>query len=290
MADEFGTAMGQTMVSGVRLFQAAQKYSYEVGYTGDYGKPARDLLAVGEILNQQWNELPPREQERRKYELLSQMVADGAIGVAGMRAVGKAGKFTEVLDTLAEQACKSGRRSAKASSGAAREIGIVIEDLMKPRVHAESVLRASIRKDVVAEFNMPELPPELKELQYQKTTSELLAAMGRKGRTFSIAREGSEDLRRLEQAGAQGGALGDHITIRENARKITALEEFLHGTQRRLRSFDDIPDQIAEVHVKDFMIRHARMLGLDRNDLKALDWLKSDAVEKADKAGFTWKE
>jgi hypothetical protein len=32
------------------------------------------------------------------------------------------------------------------------------------------------------------------------------------------------------------------------------------------------------------------MLGLDRNDLKALDWLKSDAVEKADKAGFTWKE
>jgi hypothetical protein len=74
-------------------------------------------LAVGEILNQQWNELPPREQERRKYELLSQMVADGAIGVAGMRAVGKAGKFTEVLDTLAEQACKSGRRSARHQVG-----------------------------------------------------------------------------------------------------------------------------------------------------------------------------
>lgn len=52
----------------------------------------------------------------------------------------------------------------------------------------------------------------------------------------------------------------------------------------------EIPDQIAEIHVKDFMIRHARLLGLDQNDLKALDLLKKDAIEKADNAGFTWKE
>lgn len=114
--------------------------------------------------------------------------------------------------------------------------------------------------------------------------------MERKGRTFSIATQGSEDLRRLEAMNAQGGAIGDHITLRENARKITALEEFLHGTQRRLASFDDIPDSIAEVHVKDFMLRHARMLGLNENDLKALEWLKSNAIEKASKNGFTWKE
>jgi hypothetical protein len=140
------------------------------------------------------------------------------------------------------------------------------------------------------EMHMPELPPELRKLNYQPAAKDLLSAMEQKGRTFSIATEGSEDLRRLNSANAQGSAIGDHITLRENARKITALEEFLHGTQRRLPSFEDIPDTVAEVHVKDFMLRHAKMLGLDQNDLKALQWLKEDAIERAAKNGYTWKE
>lgn len=140
------------------------------------------------------------------------------------------------------------------------------------------------------EMHMPELPPELRTLDYQPATKDLLSAMERKGRTFSIATEGSDDLRRLDVANAQGSAIGDHITLRENARKITALEEYLHGTQRHLPSFDDIPDSVAEVHVKDFMLRHAKMLGLDQNDLKALQWLKMDAIERAAKNGFKWKD
>ncbi len=150
----------------------------------------------------------------------------------------------------------------------------------------------AIRKTIpeLVEFKMPEFPPELNTLEFQQATADLLKAMERKGRTFSIATEGSEDLRRLQQAGAQGGALGDHITLMENPRKITALEEFLHGTQRRLPSFAEVPDQIAEVHVKNFMMRHAKLLGLDQNDLEALEWLKKDAIEKADRAGYTWLE
>jgi hypothetical protein len=143
------------------------------------------------------------------------------------------------------------------------------------------------------DLHMPELPPELRSLDYQLASPELLEAMAAKGRTIAIATEGSEDLLRLERAGAQGSAFGDLITIKPNARKITALEEFLHGTQEKLGFFTreaDIPFEISEIHVKDFMIRHSRMLGLETNDLKALQWLKEDAIERAHRAGFIWKE
>lgn len=143
------------------------------------------------------------------------------------------------------------------------------------------------------DLHMPELPPELRSLDYQLASPELLEAMAAKGRTIVIATEGSEDLLRLERAGAQGSAFGDLITMKPNARKITALEEFLHGTQDKLGFFTkeaDIPFEISEIHVKDFMIRHARLLGLEANDLKALQWLKEDAIERAHRAGFIWKE
>lgn len=143
------------------------------------------------------------------------------------------------------------------------------------------------------DLHMPELPPELRNLDYQLASPEILEAMAAKGRTIVIATEGSEDLLRLERAGAQGSAFGSMITIKPNARKITALEEFLHGTQEKLGFFTreaDIPFEISEVHVKDFMIRHARLLGLESNDLKALQWLKEDAIERAQRAGFIWKE
>lgn len=35
MGEEFGAAIGQTIVGGVRLFQAADHYLYNIGYTGD---------------------------------------------------------------------------------------------------------------------------------------------------------------------------------------------------------------------------------------------------------------
>lgn len=63
MGQEFGDSVGQTIVSGVRLFHAAQQYSSEVGSTGDYAKPLKDLYSVGNMLDHEWSKLPPREQE-----------------------------------------------------------------------------------------------------------------------------------------------------------------------------------------------------------------------------------
>lgn len=134
MAKDFGTALGQTIVSGVKLFGCVQKYSYDIGYSGDYQKPLRDILAVGNFLNEQWSQLPPREQERRKYEFLSQMLADGIVGAAGVQAIGKSKAFTEILDQLAEQVAQNSAKSIESTRKLAGKIGNFIGDLTSPEL------------------------------------------------------------------------------------------------------------------------------------------------------------
>lgn len=45
------------------------------------------------------------------------------------------------------------------------------------------------------------------------------------------------------------------------------LEEFLHGTQHRLGIVEGLGQLGAGAHVKGFMIRHARLLGLVEEDV-----------------------
>ena len=84
--------------------------------------------------------------------------------------------------------------------------------------------------------------------------------------------------------GAEGStntATPNHILIREDASKSTLLEEFLHGTQNKLGIVNRLTSQGAEVHVKDFMIRHAKLLGLDNSaDLRLLQQLKVEEIER----------
>lgn len=138
MGEEFGTALGQTIVGGVRLFQAADKYLYDVGFAigseNDYAKPFRDLADLGQKLDELWNQLPPREQERRKYEVITQMAAEGFIGAGGAQAIGKAKKFTEVLDLIAEQAATHTGKAIESSKMAVRTIANSVEELMQPEM------------------------------------------------------------------------------------------------------------------------------------------------------------
>jgi hypothetical protein len=154
MGEEFGTALGQTVASGVRLFEATQKYSYDVGYSGDYAKPARDLMATGKILNDEWSQLPPREQERRKYEILSQMVADGLVGTAGAQAIGKAKTLTEVLDTVAEQVAKSSAHGIEHTEKTAGKIANIINDLLAPELAIAGGGKTKLPKLESGEENM----------------------------------------------------------------------------------------------------------------------------------------
>ena len=95
---------------------------------------------------------------------------------------------------------------------------------------------------------------------------ELMSKMVSKGRTFTFALEGSEDLRYLQYWKAEGNCGGPgclHILLPENPSKEAIWEEFLHGTQSRLGIIDRLGTDGAEMHVKNFMSRHKRLLHLE---------------------------
>ncbi|MBZ0186443.1 MAG: hypothetical protein K8F91_09370, partial [Candidatus Obscuribacterales bacterium] len=84
MGAEFGQALGETIVGGVKLFNAADQYLFNIGFTGDYAKPFRDIVELGNAMNEKWESLPPKEQERIKFKLLTELGADTLIGGAGI--------------------------------------------------------------------------------------------------------------------------------------------------------------------------------------------------------------
>ncbi len=100
----------------------------------------------------------------------------------------------------------------------------------------------------------------------EPASSELISAVANK-RAVVIAKLGSEELCMLDYFGAEasvGGVNNTHILLRENPSKAAVIEEFLHGTQTRLGIADRLGTSglgSAETHVKDFMIRHQKMLG-----------------------------
>lgn len=102
-------------------------------------------------------------------------------------------------------------------------------------------------------------------------SQELIANVSSK-REVLIAGKGTEEMRYLEYFGAEGVAQGEknmQILLRENPSKVTVLEEFLHGTQNRLGIIDKGVN-FAEWHVKDFMIRHSKLLGISAEDVSIL--------------------
>ncbi|QPH39432.1 fibronectin type III domain-containing protein [Pedobacter endophyticus] len=110
----------------------------------------------------------------------------------------------------------------------------------------------------------------------EKASDELIAAVSKKRRVV-IAKDGSEELRMLEYFSAEASVGGEDmasIILRENPSKAAILEEFLHGTQHKLGIIDDLGRYNAEAHVKDFMIRHQKMLGLSDKDIAILKRLK----------------
>lgn len=144
------------------------------------------------------------------------------------------------------------------------------------------------------EMSMPEVPPNLRHLKLTKAEPELIDAMRSKGRELKIIEPGTADRGRLDGLGKEAAVListdmPDLIQLKVGAPKIAALEEFLHGTQFRNPYLSELPIAIREIHVKDFMIRHQKMLGLSENDLSVLRVLMQDEIETAYKQGWSWK-
>lgn len=145
MGAEFGQALGETIVGGVRLFNAAHQYLFNIGFTGDYSKPFRDIVELGNAMNEKWDSLPLKEQERIKFKLLTELGADTLIGGAGMHSAGKAGKFTEFLDDIADEMAKQGAKTLEGAKKRAKTIKEGLEDLMLPEAVTPDGQRIKIR-------------------------------------------------------------------------------------------------------------------------------------------------
>gem|GEM_PF-951063 len=110
----------------------------------------------------------------------------------------------------------------------------------------------------------------------EPASSELIQAVASK-RTVTFAVEGSEELRYLDYIGAEANVGGEnmtHIILRENPSKAAVLEEFLHGTQQRLGIVNRLGAEASETQVKDFMIRHQKLLNLAPEDVRRLEILR----------------
>ncbi len=100
-----------------------------------------------------------------------------------------------------------------------------------------------------------------------------LLAVVEKKRRVVYAKPGSDDeryLNYLQALGAVGGPENLDITLRPSPRKITVLEEFLHGTQTKLGIIERNGIRRSEVHVKEFMCRQRRRMKICDYDTQIL--------------------
>lgn len=142
------------------------------------------------------------------------------------------------------------------------------------------------------EMEMPAIPEDLRDLPLTKASKELLTAVEAKNRVIEIGLPDSFVLRHLDSFSAEASVFitgpleADIILLRENPSKIAVLEEFLHGTQRKLSSLQDLDKIILELHVKDFMIRHRKLLGPSDADVQMLEALKLEELKRANMQGY----
>jgi hypothetical protein len=98
----------------------------------------------------------------------------------------------------------------------------------------------------------------------ERASEALLNAMRRRREMFQGA-DADAYLRAMKANGSC--ATPTDMVLFTDARTIEAWEEFLHGTQLRLRLEEKYGLAELEVTVKGFMIRHRRLLGLIDEDV-----------------------
>mgnify|MGYP003384550624 CR=1 FL=1 len=275
MGAQFGQSVGTAIASGIKLFSAANQYLFNVGFEGDYSKPFKDIACVGAALNHQWSELPPREQERLKAKLVTELLADGLIGLPGAKAIQKAGNYTEMFELVAKNA---GHASSSDTLKTANTIAKSIEDLGTGALKITNVPKDALRPEMF----MLSVPENLRTA-LRLSDDALLDAIRARNLQVVVAKEGTDDMKSLIKAGAEGSYAADVIILRPGAPRIAAIEEYVHALQDRFPSLAKLSIADREVHVKEFILRHHKMFGLDQNDRQALQLLLEDARQVADR-------
>lgn len=268
---KFGEAVGQTLVSGVKLFQDADAYLFKVGFDGDYARPFRDLVTVGVALNDRWAQLPPREQERVKYKLITEMAADGLIGAGGAKAIGKAKVFTEVLDAIALEAKTTTRATIEGGKRAARAVGSAIDNLTQPEVEIPGVGKVKYPRD----FGKPADKPLIHVLMSQ---ADDLSGASRPGRLLVNGKDGAlikfEKLKHLEISETVGDASNSHWT---GANFLTGWK--VEGTlkDKFMAVGESLPSNFPVVD--GWFASKGRLTSIKSIDLKAATYQDMEALE-----------
>jgi RHS repeat-associated protein len=105
----------------------------------------------------------------------------------------------------------------------------------------------------------------------EKASDNLIEQIGKK----RDLRTGTDIERLLDSQGAEAAMFdGTNLILHKaNPSKAALLEEFLHGTQSKLGIINKLGRTEVEAHVKDFMIRHKKMLNLMDEDVNILQQL-----------------
>lgn len=90
--------------------------------------------------------------------------------------------------------------------------------------------------------------------------------------------QSDEVVQYLESRGANAGTfLNRDLMLKPDARRVEVLEEYLHNVQHRIGLMGKYTLGATgglEIHVKDFMLRHRRLLGIHDADATWLEgWL-----------------
>jgi len=111
-AGKAGETIGKTLVGGVHLFQVADAYLGNIGATGDYCKPLKDIAWLGQKMNDNWQAMSPEEKTRLTTKLAVENLGAMAVGL-GTNKLAKSMDVAGALEQLGTDASQLG--------GAARE-------------------------------------------------------------------------------------------------------------------------------------------------------------------------
>lgn len=114
-AENAGAAVGKLLVGGVRIWQLTDTYLGDIGATGEYAKPLKDIAWLGQQIDQRWQGLSPEEKTRLTAKLAVENLAGLAVGL-GTTKLAKSAKITEALEQLGSDASQLGGASRDKAS------------------------------------------------------------------------------------------------------------------------------------------------------------------------------
>ncbi len=123
-AAQAGETIGRTIVSGVKLWQVTEAYLGEVGATGDYTKPFKDLSNLALEIDRRWEMLSPAEKAELSSELFVKIAVPGAIGK-----LAKSAKLVDRLEEFTDAVRKLGPEDRDAFC---HKLGQLLDDFFKP--------------------------------------------------------------------------------------------------------------------------------------------------------------